>query len=135
MTLSDSLRRVIRWQPGSVKRSRHGLIISDDDDGVLADVIHLAVMSPEHDVTKLCKALHPGGSEFSTSDGSYAITWLEEPGDLPWCSPEVTSADLAESELWQVSIDRPGGRGRHVVIEGNALRDLVRRAGEVLGRT
>lgn len=124
------------WQQvGPVECVRHRLRVERNHDGVIADVVQMALSEPGQGVAGLLDALKAGSEGYSSGAGHF-IHPILCPDDIP---PEfvdqITPHDINRHELWYIARDSWGQGTDHVVIEGNALRDLVRRAGEVLGRT
>lgn len=132
--MNPAIANQIRRAAGEVYRDGDSLRISDDRDRVLRDVLLFALEAMGGDVEHLLAALTPGGEEFASGDGMHGITWIEEPEDGPWSEPLLTPEDLADHELWEVSIDGFERPRRPVVVEGDALRALVRKIAEARAR-
>lgn len=122
----------IRREAGEVTPHGTWLDVSNDPERVIADVLRFALEPRDVRVEEILRALGPGCDGYSSSGGD-SIYPIEEADDIPAHYASIISAqDLTERDLWVISRYSPGAGHDEVVVEGPALRALVRRFAEVL---
>lgn len=122
----------IRREAGEVTPHGTWIEISDDPERILADVLRFALEPPDVRVEDVLSLIEPEGDGYS-SPGGDSIHPIETEDDIPAHYAALISArDLPRMELWVVSRYAPGSGYDETVVEGPALRVLVRRVAEAL---
>jgi len=111
----------------SVELRGYDFIVTDDPDGILGDFLALAVCDPDASSDDLLAMLDPATEGYSVPDETGAFP-LEVSEDIPESLRMSGITALPEGEPWVVWRDRRGRGSLNMLVSGDELRELFRRA-------